>query len=111
MNRRQFLSAAFLVALSAKPVVCRAANNSAMISIQVTDMHCATCASKIARKIYAVPGVVRVDTNLQQHRAWITPQQAKSPSLRAVWEAVEKAGFKPVRLDGPTGSFSSKPAT
>lgn len=78
-------------------------------TIQVTDMHCANCARKIAGKLIAVPGVLKIQTNVSAHKATITPQQSKQPSPKAIWEAVEKAGFKPVKLEGPAGSFTEKP--
>jgi copper chaperone CopZ len=78
--------------------------------IEVHNMHCADCARRIARKLYAVPGVVGVRTNVAANTATISPQQRKQPSPKAMWEAVEKAGFKPLRLEGPYGTFVSKPS-
>lgn len=83
---------------------------SKMIGIQVTDMHCAECAKKIAGKVYAVPGVLRVKAKLDAHTAYVVPQQNKAPSLRALWEAVESAGFEVVKLTTPGGQvYSQKP--
>lgn len=107
MSRRQALGAMLFGALSA--TTAQAANNSAMTVIQVSDMHCANCAGKIARKLYTVPGVVQVKTNLKAHSAYVTPQRGRQPSPKALWEAVEIAGFVPVRLEGPHGLFTSKP--
>jgi copper chaperone CopZ len=75
----------------------------------VDDMHCAACAKKIAAKLYGVPGVIDVVTSVPDNTATITPQRLKQPSPRALWEAVEKAGFKPLKLEGPQGTFASKP--
>ena len=52
--------------------------------IKVSDMHCAACAQKISRKLYAVPGVVQVKTNLKQHAAVITPEKNRQPNPLAV---------------------------
>ena len=79
-------------------------------TIQVSNMHCANCAKKIASKLYAVPGVVAVKTNVATDTAWVTPQQQRRPSPKAMWEAVEKAGFKPIKLEGPGGTFTAKPS-
>ena len=79
-------------------------------TIQVHNMHCASCAKKIASKLYAVPGVIGVKTSVAANTAWVTPQRQRQPSPRALWEAVEKAGFKPARIDGPAGAFTAKPA-
>ena len=80
------------------------------VAIYVDDMHCKNCAKKIARKLYAVPGVIAVHANVKQNLALITPQQGKDPSRRALWEAIEAAKFKPVKLIGPEGTYKTKPS-
>jgi len=83
---------------------------SKMVAIQVNDMHCAECAKKIAGKLYAVPGVVRVKAKLDIHTAYVVPQQDKAPSPKALWEAAEAAGFKVIKLTTPAGqTYSQKP--
>lgn len=77
--------------------------------IVVTDMHCETCAKKIAAKLYLVPGVKEVRAHVKKDTAYVVPQQQKLPSAKALWEAVESAGFKLVSLTGPTGQFKTKP--
>jgi len=77
--------------------------------IFIEDMHCEDCCKKIARKLYAVPGVVKVQTHLEKNFAVVTPQEGKTLSPKALWTAVEKAEFKPVRLQGPSGEFKAKP--
>ena len=79
--------------------------------IVVNDMHCSSCAKKIAGRLYRVPGVARVATSLKQNRAFVTAQQSREPSPRALWEAVEQAGFQPVEMSGPGGTFREKPAS
>ena len=81
------------------------------VAIYVDDMHCKNCAKKIARKLYAVPGVVAVHADVKKNVALVTPQKGKDPSLRALWEAVEAAKFKPVKLVVPGGAFESKPSS
>jgi len=103
--RRVFLGA-MLATLSTTAVE---AAQTQVTSIRVTDMHCSNCARKIAGKLVAVPGVLNVRTSVLSHTATITPQQSKAPSPKAIWEAVEKAGFKPVKLEGPAGVFTEKP--
>jgi copper chaperone CopZ len=87
---------------------CQAAEGR-RVTITVANMHCANCAKKIARKLYAVPGVVSVRTDVKADTAVVTPQADKDPSPRALWEAVEKAGFKVVQIDSPAGKFIAKP--
>jgi Cu+-exporting ATPase len=72
-------------------------------------MHCAGCAKKIANALATVPGVAAVQTDLPTETAIVAPHEQKAPSPRALWEAVEKAGFQPVKLQGPAGTFTSKP--
>jgi copper chaperone CopZ len=78
-------------------------------TIHVHDMHCADCAKQIARKLYALPGVVEVRADVNKNIAYVVPQKDKSLSSRAMWEAVESAGFKVARLEGPQGTFTAKP--
>ena len=78
-------------------------------AIFVDDMHCKACAKKIARKLYAVPGVVAVHADVSKNLALVTPQKNKDPSPRALWEAIEAAKFKPVKLVGPYGTYQKKP--
>jgi len=78
-------------------------------TIHVHDMHCADCAKQIARKLYALPGVVEVRADVTKNIAYVVPQKDKSLSSRAMWEAVESAGFKVARLEGPQGSYTTKP--
>lgn len=75
----------------------------------VKDMHCGACAKKIARKLYTVTGVVKVQTSVKKSVAVVTPQKNREVAPRAVWEAVQKAGFKPVKLVSPAGTFQAKP--
>ncbi len=64
---------------------------------------------KIARKLYTVSGVVKVQANVAKDYAVVTPQAGADLSPRALWEAVEQANFKPVKLQGPRGVFTKKP--
>jgi copper chaperone CopZ len=78
-------------------------------TIKVQNMHCSACAQRIARRLYAVPGVVEVRADVPKNIAYVVPQKDKELSPRKLWESVEAAGFKVARLDGPHGSFTAKP--
>ena len=78
-------------------------------AIVVKDMHCTNCAKKIARKLYSVKGVKGVRAVVKTNTATVTPEKGKQPSPKALWEAVEAAGFKPVKLAGPLGTYKQKP--
>jgi copper chaperone CopZ len=111
MHRRTALlviagGAAGLAARRAQPAQVA---GDASIAIQVADMHGAACARKIARKLYTVAGVVGVTTDYAADMAWVTPEARRLPSPRALWEAVEGAGFAPLVIEGPFGTFTAKP--
>lgn len=80
------------------------------VAVYVDDMHCKNCAKKIARKLYTVPGVLAVHADVKQNVALITPQKGKDPSRRALWEAIESAKFKPVKMIGPDRTYKTKPS-
>jgi len=87
----------------------KAASPVTYTTIHVHDMHCADCAKQIARKLYALPGVVEVRADVNKNIAYVVPQKDKTLSSRAMWEAVESAGFAVARLEGPQGSYTKKP--
>lgn len=78
-------------------------------TIHVSDMHCDACAKKIAAELYVLPGVHEVRADVPKSIAYVVPKSQENVSPRAVWEAVEKAGFTPVKLSGPSGVFTGKP--
>ena len=109
MNRRNFIVTSFAVMSSATIGQSALAAEAEYTWIYITDMHCGACAKKIARKLYTVPGVVKVQTSLKENFAVITPQAGKSISPKAVWEAVQSVEFTPVKLQCPEGVYTSKP--
>ena len=80
-------------------------------AIYVADMHCKTCAKKIARKLYTVKGVVKVRTNVKADVAIVTPQKNKKIDPLALWSAAKASGFPAVKLVGPAGTFVPHPET
>src|SRR4051794_7519649 len=76
-------------------------------TIHVHNMHCDECAKKIARKLYALPGVVEVRADVNNNIAYVVPQKDKTLSAKSMWEAVEAAGFAVARLEGPQGKFTA----
>ena len=78
-------------------------------SIEVRDMCCDGCAKKIAARLYAVRGVKEVRCDMDKKTLFVAPQQNAVLSPRAMWEAVEKAKDYPIRLAGPSGTFTEKP--
>lgn len=78
--------------------------------VVVKDMTCAGCAKTLAKALTAVGGVERVEADVTGKTVTVTPKAGAGPSPKALWEAVEKAGYTPARLDGPAGAFEKKPA-
>ena len=108
MNRRFMLlgiaSAVLLLAANA----ARAADPPPT-TISVQGMHCVACASKVAGNLQAVVGVQKAEVDADKAVAVVMAKSSVAPSPRAMWEAVEKAGYKPTRLVGPSGTFVGKP--
>ena len=105
-SRRSFLASVAFIAL---PAVVVAAKRQPRTAVYVKDMHCQACAKKIAGKLYTVPGVVKVQTDVAKGLAVITHQANKVPSPKLLWEAVEAATFKPIKVASPLGTFLKKP--
>ena len=78
-------------------------------TITIPDMHCMGCAKKMANKLYAVQGVAKVEASVEATTMTVTPKAQQAPSPRALWEAIEKAGYKPSKIEGPSGTFKEKP--
>ena len=79
--------------------------------IYVGDLHCKHCAKKIASKLYAVKGVVKVRTDLKADVAIVTPQTKKKLDPLALWSAAKNSGFPAVKLVGPAGTYLADPKT
>jgi copper chaperone CopZ len=110
MTRNVFLrSAAVVLLLLVGWTESPAASPVTYTTIHVQDMHCGECAKTIARKLYALPGVVEVRADVTKNIAYVVPQKDKTVASKAVWEAVESAGFRVVRLESPQGNFTTKP--
>ncbi len=69
-----------------------------VIELHVADLHCKTCAKKLARKLYTTPGVMRVRTYVSKDLAIIELQPKKSVELARLWRAAELAEQKPIAM-------------
>ncbi|MFA9503953.1 heavy metal translocating P-type ATPase [Natrinema sp. H-ect1] len=74
-------------------------------SIGITDMSCANCAETNETALESVPGVIDAEVNYATDEATVTYNPA-DVSLEALYEAVEDAGYTPVR-DGDGGDEAS----
>lgn len=78
-------------------------------TISIEGMHCAGCAAKVSRNLQSIEGVNEVQVSAEKAVAIVSAKTNTKPSPRALWEAVEKSGYKPTKLVGPAGTFTSKP--
>ncbi|MFC4408335.1 heavy metal translocating P-type ATPase [Haloarchaeobius iranensis] len=75
------------------------------VTIAITDMSCANCSETVQDALESLPGVVRADVNYATDEAQVTFNPAES-SLDTFYEAIENAGYEPVRAEseGTEGS-------
>ncbi len=73
----------------------------------VEGMHCANCARAIERAVSGLEGVRRVSVNAATAKASVewNPEQLALPK---VFEAIRKAGFKPVPIEGEEAAAAEK---
>ena len=79
------------------------------IVVTVPDISCPSCAKKLTKELMKVSGVAQVQANIEDKTLTIRPNNGATPSPRLLWEAIERAGYQPSRLDAPGGSFTAKP--
>ena len=109
MHSKVLMSAALAVVAALGIGSVAGAAGPAPYKISASGMHCGGCAAKVAAKLKAIPQVANVQTDFPTATFTLAPQPQTAPSPRAVWEAVEKAGYKPTRLVTPLGTFTAKP--
>jgi len=80
-------------------------------TVTIEGMHCQGCAKKVASRLKAVAGVQNVRIDAESGLAVVVPLADETVSPRALWEAVQKSHYSPVRLEGPSGTFTRKPKT
>jgi len=73
------------------------------ITVAVTDMSCANCADTIHDRLADVPGVVDADVNFATDEATVRYNPA-DVDRSALYDAVEEAGYTPVREDDADGA-------
>jgi Cu+-exporting ATPase len=69
------------------------------VSVGISDMHCANCADTTRGALEDVPGVVEADVNYATDEGTVRYNPA-SASLGDMYEAIEAAGYTPVREGG-----------
>jgi Cu+-exporting ATPase len=69
---------------------------SESVSIAITDMSCANCSETIQAALAETPGVVSATVNYATDEAQVTYDPAET-SVSAFYDAIEEAGYTPVR--------------
>ncbi len=72
---------------------------TATMTIGITDMSCANCAETNEEALRKLPGVVDVDVNYATDEASVT-YNPEGTDVEAFYDAIESAGYTPVRDDG-----------
>ena len=71
------------------------------VTIGVTDMSCANCSETVEAALERTPGVLSADVNFATDEAGVTYNPAEA-SLADLYDAIEDAGYSPVREDVET---------
>jgi Cu+-exporting ATPase len=80
------------------------------VSVAISDMHCANCATTNEDALLALPGVVRADVNYATDEATVE-FNPESVTLSDLYDAIESAGYTPVREDDTEGETDSAGAS
>jgi Cu+-exporting ATPase len=75
-------------------------------TIGITDMTCANCAETNETALQDVPGVVDAEVNYATDEAQVTYNPADT-DVSALYDAIERAGYTPVRDDGEAADGQS----
>lgn len=105
---RSFALAAFLSCLAVLTPLAAAASPKDGTIVTVKKL-CPTCGKKIVQKLEQIPHVASASINVEQRLVQVTAKPGQILSPRLVWELVEKGGEQPVKLQGPSGTFTAKP--
>jgi hypothetical protein len=100
----------FTLVLSYVPQASAAEPQAQAASVLVTkNMCCAHESVPAIKELSRVPGIGRVTADHQKRALTIVPRTGVAPSLRAIWEAAERAKIEPIQLATPQGVFNNKP--
>lgn len=75
----------------------------------VPEMEDEGCVANIKKHVEKLPWVAKVECDIPNKKATVTPKAGAKASARELWEAFEKSGEKASKLDGPDGLFTAKP--
>ena len=81
-----------------------------LVVVSVDGMSCAGCAKKVGEAVAKVEGVESAIADAATKTLKYTVKADKKVSPKGVWEAVEKSGYTPTKIEGPDGKFEKKPS-
>ena len=99
---------AFLAVMTPSEWVVAAERPTSSV-VTIEGMHCPACAKAVAIKLKRVPDVADAAVDVKSGKATVSPVKGREPSALSLWEAVEAGGYRPTRIEGPSGTFTSKP--
>jgi Cu+-exporting ATPase len=105
---RCFALAAFLSSLAVLTPLAAAKSPKDATVVTVKKL-CPTCGKKIAQKLEQIPQVASASINVEQRLVQVAAMPGQVLSPRLIWELVEKGGEQPVKLQGPSGTLTTKP--
>lgn len=104
---------AAVVLLGANVVVAddqtEAPKEAPVIKITIQGIHCGGCAKRANKALTEVKNVKSVKVDVESGTATVTMADDKQPSPKSLWEAIEKARLKPIKIACPSGTFTEKP--
>jgi len=110
MRALAFLAAAGLIGLAGfAPADDKKTDEAKLTKVKIDDLDCPTCAKALVKVVLKLPGVEKAEADVEKQILTITPKGDKKPSPKEIWEAIEKEGYTPVKLEGPDGKFEKKP--
>lgn len=87
----------------------RAASPATATTVVTVKKLCPSCGKKIVQRLSEMPHVAEASMNVDERTILVRCKPSGTVSPRAVWETVERGGEQPVRLAGPSGTFTTKP--
>ena len=91
------------------PVEMKAEHPGATV-VHVDGMTCGGCAASVAKAVSGLSGVQDASADPKSGTVTVIPKAGATVSPKALWEAVEGAGFTPTKIAGPNGSLTEKPS-
>jgi len=80
-----------------------------VISLDITGMHCDSCAQTVSQRLGQVTGVRKAKVSFTAKTAWVMVEQTGGPRADQLIQAVEDAGYKAAPALNTASAPSSEP--